>query len=805
MGTFFQDIRYASRILWKARGFTTVAVLTLALGIGANTSIFSLVNGILLLPLSYPKPEQLVSVRATYPPGALAAMRQQVHTMDVGGYSEGHEFNLTRQGDPVRLTATMVSAELFSILGTRPEFGRTFYSGEDQAGQDNYVLLSHTLWEQRFGRDAAIIGRSIELEGVSRQVIGVMPSSFRFPSTKTQIWLPLHKDPRAPSYWADDFMPIIGRLRPGATLQQADAEVRLFQSHVGDLFPWPMPKSWNAGITTVPLQSGMVADVRTRLLMLLGAVALILLIACANVANLVLSRSATREKEVGIRSALGAGRRRIVRQLLTESVVLAFLGGLVGLFFARAGLYLLKAKLPADTPRLADVHLDWRVLAFTGLLSILTGLAFGLAPALQFSRAALVDALKSGGRGTSISVSHGLRGVLAAGEVAFAVLLVISAGLLIRSFWALLHINPGFQSEHVVTARITPNQSFCNDQARCLSFYRVLLDKVEGSPGVSKAALVNDLPLGGTFTKRTARLEDYVNPIAGLQPLLWLHAVTPDYFNVMRIPLLAGRGFSPSDESGSPVAIVTAASARKFWPGQNAIGKHMQFDRDNKWRTIVGVLADVHAYDLQSDVPPWMDGTVYVPYGPNASMQDGRIPADMSVVMGTTLDDAQMDGTLRGIVTSLNPDAPVSAVRTMSQVVSETVSTPASTTSLFVTFAGLALVLGIIGIYGVLAFLVSKRTREIGIRIALGAQRSDVMWLVLREGAKFAAMGIALGLASAFAVTRWLSSELYGVKAMDPITYGSVAIIMACVTMFACYVPARRAMRVDPRIAMRLE
>ncbi len=336
-------------------------------------------------------------------------MREQVHSMDVAGYAEGHEFNLTGLGEPVRLTGTMVSADLFSVLGARPELGRTFYSGEDHIGQDNLVILSHALWEQRFGKDTTILGRSIELEGVSRRVVGVMPTGFRFPSTKTQVWLPLRNDPQPHVYWADDFMPLIGRLRHGATLQQAHAEIRMFQSHVGELFTWPMPKQWNADVSAVPLQNGMVADVRTRLLMLLGAVALVLLIACANVANLTLSRSATREKEIGIRTALGAGRLRIIRQLLTENVVLALFGVLLGLFFAAAGLSLLKAWLPSETPRLFEVHMDWQVLVFTAALAILTGFIFGLAPALQSSRAALTETLRSGGRGASLAVRQSLR------------------------------------------------------------------------------------------------------------------------------------------------------------------------------------------------------------------------------------------------------------------------------------------------------------------------------------------------------------------------------------------------------------
>src|SRR5437870_5371491 len=427
METIFQDVRYGLRMLRKSLGFTAIAVLTLALGIGANTAIFSLVSGILLQPLPYSKPSELVSVRGSYPRGGLVAMREQVHTMDVGAYAEGHEFNLTGQGEPVRLTGTLVSAELLSILGARPELGRTFYPGEDIPGQDNYVILSHALWQQRFGADATILGRSIEVGGVSRQVVGVMRSDFRFPSPRTQVWIPLHNDSRnAILYWADDFMPVVGRLHPDATMDQARTEIQIFQSRVRGMFPWQMPAAWNADVSLVPLQSGMVVDVRLRLLMLLGAVTLVVLIACANVANLTLSRAATRAKEISIRSALGAGRMRITRQLLTESVLQALLGGSLGVFFASEGLALLKSMLPADTPRLADVQMDWRVLAFTGVLAIVTGFISGLAPALQSSRATITEPLKSGGRGTSGFVSQRLRGSLAIAQVAFAVMLVIA-------------------------------------------------------------------------------------------------------------------------------------------------------------------------------------------------------------------------------------------------------------------------------------------------------------------------------------------------------------------------------------------
>ncbi|HTF43276.1 MAG TPA: ADOP family duplicated permease, partial [Terriglobales bacterium] len=603
MNSLLQDMRYALRKLRKSPGFTAVAVITLALGIGANTAIFSLVNGILLASLPYPRPAELVSVTGTYPKGGLVVMREQVHTMDVAAYAEGHEFNLTGIGEPVRLTGTEVSAELMSVLGAQPELGRTFRPGEDSVGEDKYVVLSHALWEQRFGRDPAIIGRPIELEGVSRQVLGVMPADFHFPSPKTQLWVPMHIDPRNPAtYWAGDFMPVIGRLHAGSSMPQAAAEIRLFQPHVSALFPWRMPADWNADVSVVKLQNGMVADVRVRLLLLLGAVVLVLMIACANVANLTLSRAAAREKEMGIRSALGAGKQRIARQLLTESVVLSALGGSFGLALAAAGVALLKTSLPADTPRLADVHLDWRVLVFTGALALVTGLIFGLAPALSLSRSAVAESLNSAGRGAAVSVSQRLRSFMAIAEVAFAVLLVISAGLLIRSFWALSHVNPGFQPDQIVTARVTPDESFCNDSARCLAFYRSVLEQARTAPGVSDAALVNTLPLGGRVSKRSFELEDLMNlPNGTTQPLFWLDVVTPDYFRVMGVPLLAGRWFTEADESGGPpVVVITAETAKRFWNGRDVVGKHVRLVGEKDWRTVVGVVAEVRAYDLQS-------------------------------------------------------------------------------------------------------------------------------------------------------------------------------------------------------------
>jgi putative ABC transport system permease protein len=805
--TFLQDVRFGLRMLRKNPGFTAVAALTLALGIGANTAIFSLVNGILLRPLPFSNPKELVSVTGTYPKGAFVAMREQMQSLDVASYVEGHEFNLTGRGQPVRLTGTLVSAEFFLVLGARPELGRPFHPGDDKVGQDNYVILSHALWEQQFASDPTIIGRSIALEGVSRQVLGVMPADFRFPSPKTQVWIPLHNDPKdTVASWGDDFMPVIGRLHPGTTIPQASAEMRLFQARVTKLFPWPMPVTWNAKVSVVELQNGLVADVRARLLLLLGAVGLILLIACVNVANLALSRAATREKEIAVRTAMGAERSRVVRQLLTESVLVALLGGLLGIALATQGLRLLKSALPADTPRIGDAHIDLGVLVFTGGLAIFTGLLCGLAPALHSSRAALAGALTSASRGAGVSVSHRLRSGLAIAEIAFAVLLVVAAGLFIRSFWALSHVDPGFRAARLVTARITPNEVFCSDPGRCVSFYNELIDRVRTAPGVISAALVNTLPLGGRVAKRSLEIEGEAIPPGEPMPLLWMDAVTPDYFRVMEIPVVAGRVFSAADATGNPpVVIVTAATAKRYWSSRSPIGSHVRFSDEPEWRTVVGIAPDVRAYDMQNNVPDWINGTIYVPYAPNATLEGGNVPSDMTIVVHASLDESQVQGILRRTVTALNSDVPLNEVKPMTTVVSESVSTPASTTFLFVAFAALALILGVIGIYGVLAFLVSTRTREIGIRLAIGALPRDVLWLVLKDGARFSLIGISVGLASAFSVMRLLAGQLYGVSPADPVTFAAAAVVMAVVTLLACYIPTRRAMRLDPMVALRYE
>jgi predicted permease len=804
---FLQDLRYAARMLRRNPSFPLIAVLTLALGIGANTAIFSLVNSILLRPLPYHQPEQLVQVTGTYPKGGIAAMRSQMQSMDVAAYMEGHEVNLTGRGAPVRLTATLVSAELFSVLGTPAELGRTLHSGEDLAAQNSYVILSHRIWQQRFAADPSVIGQWIKLEGLQRQIIGVMPPDFRFPSPQTDVWIPLDIDPRNTiSYWAGDFLQVIGRLRPGATLAQASNEIRMFQSHVMTLFPWTMPATWNAGVAVVSLRDGLVGDIRARLLILLVAVALVLLIACANVANLALSRATVRGKEIALRVSLGAGRSRIFRQLITESVLMSAVGGALGLALAAAGLSLLKSSLPVDTPRRADVALDWQVLLFTAVLAIVTGIVSGTVPALHASRPELTEALKAGSRGTTHSASQRLRHALVIGELGLAVLLVCGAGLLIKSLWALSHVNPGFRSENVLTARVTPNQSLCDEPARCVSFYRDLLHQLRSLPGVTNAALINTLPLGGRVQKRSVNIENYVAGSSGPEPLLWMDAVSPGYFQAMGIPLLRGHEFAESDTSGdSHVAIISAETARRFFPNQDALGRHIRLLRQKDWCTIIGIAADVRAYDLQRNVPAWMEGTFYVPYGPLATLEDGPVPAEMTLIVRSAESQRGLQESLRKLASSLSEDVPIAEVKPMTLIIANVMSAPRAVTSLFSAFAALALVLGIVGIYGVISFFVSQRTREIGVRMALGAQPRDVLKLVIREGLSLTLIGVALGLIAALALTRFLGSLLYGVGATDPLSFAGVAVLFAIVALAACYIPARRAMRVDPLIALRYE
>jgi len=804
LDSLWQDVRYASRMLRRQPGFTAVAVVTLALGIGANTAVFSLVDGILFAPLPYAAPEQLVSVEATYPNGAFDAMRDEVRSLEAAAYAEGKDFTLKDGAAPVRVVGTRISAELPAVLGVKPAIGRWLRTGEDIAASDGYVILSHGLWMTRYKGDASIVGRFVELDGVRREIVAVMPASFQFPSARTQVWVPLGLDSRnTPAYWAGDFMPIIGRIRPGATLAQAQSDVRAFQARVGTMFPWRMPDDWNRAITVVPLGEAVDGRVRSRLLILILSVGLVLVVACANVANLTLSRAAVRQREIGIRAAIGASPRRVARQLLTESIMLASLGGILGIMVAWQTLALLKAVLPPDTPRLFETDVNVRALLFAGAISLFTGCAFGLVPMLNALRIRLTAVVDSGGRNGEPTVAGPVRSALTIAQIACAVLLVVAAGLLVRSLWSLSRANPGFLAAEVVTARISPPDSVCGSGARCLAFYRELDARLQSAPGIARAAFVNTLPLTGAIAKRSVEIQGYTAPAGKSDPLLWLHVITPEYFNTMEIPLVAGRQFAPGDLAGAPAAIITAATARQFWRDRSPIGEQVRFKGEDHWRTIVGIAGDVRAYDLTKSVPDYIEGTLYVPYSTNATMENGRLPPDMAVVVRTRLGASDVQALMQRLVASIDRDVVVDDVRSMPAIVTRAAAAPAATTSLLVTMAGLALVLGCIGVYGVLSFLVSRRTRDLGIRFALGAQRRDVFWLVLKDGAVLCATGIVVGMIGAAIATRWLASELHGVGPMDPATYAAVAVVMLVVTLLACYVPTRRATRVDPLIVLR--
>jgi len=689
MTGLIQDVLYALRQLRKSPGFTLVAVLTLALGIGANTAIFSLVNGVLLEPLGFPEQDRLVQVTDSYPEGALVAMRANLRSMDVAGYREGEEMNLTGLGERLRLHGTSVSANFFSLLGVRPESGRVFLEAEDQPGRDNVVILSHTLWQELFGSNPNTVGRSVMLGGVSRQIIGVMPGDFQLASSKPQFWVPLHLDARAVgAYWGGGFMPVIGRLQTGVTLDHAYAELRAQIPQMRRMFPWRMPDSLWASATMLPLQQSLVSDARTKLLVLLAAISLVLLIACANVANLLLARAAVRQKELALRAALGAGRWRVCRQLLTESLLLGTAGGALGLLLAIGSLSSLKAVLPADTPRLAMVGIDWRVVTFTVGVAILTSLLFGIAPALHASRMELMQSVKTGWQHSMTAAGQRLGSALAIAEVSLAVVLVISAGLTVRSLWEMSRVHPGFRSESIVTARVTPNDSFCLDSVRCRNFYGELLEQVQAMPGVQAAAVVNVLPLSGRIDAFAAGLEDHPQDPSQPAPVIFETVISPDYLRVMEIPLLRGRGFTPAEmvPQAPPVGLITAITAQKYWPNENPLGKHVKRVWDKDWVTIVGVVGDVNQYSLASRLPGFVEGSIYRPYangGGSSSHQGPMQPTELTLVVRTANNPASLSGELREIVTSINPEAPLSEMQTLATVVSQSLSTPRSTMTLF--------------------------------------------------------------------------------------------------------------------------
>jgi putative ABC transport system permease protein len=803
--TLAQDLRFALRVLLRNPGFTAVAVLSLALGIGANAAMFSFVSGVLLRPLPYPDAERLVRVTGSWPKGALVAGQQQSRTLEVAGFGEGEEFNLTGQGEAVRVAGSTVSANLFAVLGARAALGRGFEPGEDRPGRDGLALLSHALWQSRFGGDPGVLGRTILVEGVPREVVGVMPASFRFPASSAQLWVPLRLDPgQTDDYWGFGWMPVVARLRPGATLAQAQGELGPLVGRIAGLFPWPAP-TWNAGAELLPLHADLVRDVRRPLLLLQAAVGIVLLIACANVASLLLARAASRRKEIALRASLGASRARIVRQLLTESVALSLVGGLVGVALAGLAVRGLKTVLPADASGFAQVAVDGGVLAFVTGLSVLSGLWFGLAPAASASRLDLARAMKAGGRATPRAGAR-LRGSFIAAEVALAVVLAVGAGLLIRTLIALGRVDPGFRTSEVLTVRVAPNPAACAERAACLALYDELVRRTRELAGIGDVALANAVPLSGQEPLLPVEMDGHpVRATDPNPPLVWAGAVTPGYFRLMGIPLVRGRALEEADgESTEPVVVVSASTAHRYWPGQDPVGKRIRVMWESGWRRVVGVAGDVRQYELSGRSPALISGALYMPY-PQSVGLDRRLPKVMTLLARTTGGTPGVTPRLRGLAASLNPEVPVGDVRAIESVVAASVAEPRSLTWLFAGFAACALALAAVGSYGVVSYATGERTYEIAVRMAVGATRREILALVLGSSLRLVLVGLALGVVAALALGRALSGFLYGVSATDPLTFGVVVGLLVLTALVAGYVPGRRAARTNPVRALRLD
>ncbi|HEV3278144.1 MAG TPA: ABC transporter permease [Terriglobia bacterium] len=806
MESFIADIRYALRMLRKNPAFTVVAILTLALGIGANTAIFSVVNAVLLRPLPYQDSDRLVVVLhygvAPVSPGNFLDWQRQNHVFTAMGAAEYWTPNLTGIDEPERVWALHISSDILPLLGVQPLLGRMFLKEEEQKGRDHEVILSYGAWQKRFGGSAGVIGRPMTLDGERYVVVGVMPRDFKFApfwATKAELWAPLALGDRAADRGGNSLR-IFARLKPGITLDQARSEMSGINSRLEKEYP-----GTSRDYVVLPLKERVVGDIRPALLVLLGAVCFVLLIACANVAHMMLARSAVRQREVAVRTALGAGRGRIIRQLLTESLLLTLAGAGAGLLLALWGIHVLVALSPAGIPRVQTVSIDANVLVFMFVVSVLTGLGFGLVPALRSSAVSLNDSLKEGGRG-SIEGARGqrLRGLLMASEFAMAVILLVGAGLMIRSFIALQSIDPGFDPDHVLTLVVSVTGSQSADATSKAAFYGQVLEQVRALPGVQSAGVINHLPLAGDLWDRTFAIEGRAAPRPGEAPDAIYRVVWPGYFHAMNIPILRGRDIARSDGMNSPgVVVVNDALARQFWPGQDAIGKRFALTGslpNAPWLTVVGITKDVIEKDWAH--PP--DPEMYLPYL-QLSEADQAFLHYLTLVVRTAGEPTSVLPEIRSQILRLNQDATISQVDTMPAVIREATAQPRFYLLLLGAFAAIALTLAAVGIYGVMSYSVSRRTHEIGIRMALGAKAPDVLKLVTRQGMLLALWGAMAGIVFALALARGMSSLLYGVHSDDPLTILGVVLVLAIVGLAATYIPARRATKVDPMVALRYE
>ncbi len=818
MRALLQDLRYGARLLLKRPGFTATVVLTLALGIGANTAVFSVVNAVILRPLPYADPARLVMIWETMPgndqrnvaPGNLSDWRTQSQAFaQIAGYANTN-LNLSGDGEPEKLTGVAVSTNFFATLGVSAERGRTFLPEDVQRQDGRVLLLSHGLWQRRFGADPRIIGRSLTLDEKSYTIIGIMPATFSLPA-RAELWVLGDRGEAVTPALAAQFPKAnvttqrdihiayaIGRLKPQVTLAQAQAELRTIADRLAQAYP---QTNAGLGVNVIPLQEQIVGGVGPTLFILLGAVAFVLLIACTNVANLLLARATQRERELAIRLALGAGRGRLIRQMLTESLLLSLVGGLLGLLAAMWGVDLFIGLSPGDIPRLDEVGLDVRLLAFTVLISLATGIAFGLLPALQATRLDPQHALKEGGTKASESRRRRrVRNLLVMAEIALAQVLLVGAGLLIVSFVRLQAVDPGFNPKHLLTARVALSGTNYADNAQKTRFYDQVLARTQALPGVRAAGLVMSLPLSGATINRGFTIEGRPAPKADENISIDYQLISPGYFSAMEIPLLGGRPFTATDGARAPrVVIINELMARKYFSGANPLGQRLAFGDASKpesWRTIVGIVANNR--DESIDAPPFP--AAYVPYQQNLEPW-----ARMAIVLRTGADAAGLAGALRKEIAAVDPNLPVSNVETMEQLLADGVTRPRFVMLLLGVLAVVALTLAAIGIYGLISYSITERTHEIGIRLALGAQRRDIFKQIIGQGLVLALGGVGVGLAAAFALTRVLAKLLFGVTASDPLTFVGVALLLTMIALVASYVPARRATRVDPMLALRYE
>ena len=799
--TCFKDVRFGLRSLGKSPGFTAVALLTLALGIGANTAIFSVVHSVMLRPLPYREPGQLVKIwperpRASVSKADYLDLKNGARSFDgIAAYSNWG-FTVTGSGEPAKLEGARVTANLFPLLGVDAGVGRIFALEEDQPGHDKVALISYALWQTRFGSDLRVVGQTITIDGQSYAVVGVMPKGFNFPDgSPHDLWVPATLDPSATEDFAAGYLTLVGRLKPGTSAAQARGEIIAVARAIREKLP-NIPADHGAQAQVNSLQAESVAEIRPTLLILLGTVALVLLIACANVANLQLARTSNRQRELAVRAALGASRARLVRQLLTESMLLSALGGAAGIALAYAGLDFLVTLIPAETPRTGDIAIRGSVLFFSLGLTVLAGLLFGLAPALQISKPNLQSPLKEGGRAVS-GAGGRLRSLLVISEIALALTLVIGAGLLIKSFWRLNHVHPGFEADHVISFQLSP-ADFDNAPERARAYYRQVLERVAHLPGVQSVGGVHLLPMGDSNWDPGLRIEDRpLPPGASAESVNW-RLVTADYFRTMGIPLLKGRALTDADnEAGEKVALINDTLARKYWPGESPLGKRINtgFEGKGIWVTIVGVVGDIRQESLRVPTVPEM----YRPF-----FQHNELPP-LTIMMRTATSVAGIAPSIRSAVWSIDNNVPITDLQPMTEVVAHSISQPRSTMLMLTAFAVIGLVLGIVGIYGVIAYSVAQRTHEIGIRMALGAQSPDVLKLVLGQGLRLTLVGAALGVGGAFALTRLMSSLLFGVTASDPATFAVVTFFLTVVALLASYIPARRAVKLSPMVALRYE